>query len=70
MEVRHVTPTAASRSNSTGSGSRPSVSIARVRIGLNPVLLDPSLPASGDVDRGWGVRLNVERAEIADAGQT
>lgn len=35
-----------------------------------PVLLDPSLPSSGDVDRGWGVRLNVERAEIADAGQT
>ena len=35
-----------------------------------PVLLDPSLPASGEVDRGWGVRLNVERAEIADAGQT
>jgi len=35
-----------------------------------PVLLDASLPSSGDVDLGWGVRLNVARAEIADAGQT
>jgi predicted transcriptional regulator of viral defense system len=35
-----------------------------------PVLLDPSLPASGEVDRRWGVRLNVELAEIEGAGQT
>ena len=35
-----------------------------------PVLLDPSLPASGEVDRRWGVRLNLELAEIEGAGQT
>lgn len=34
------------------------------------VLLDPSLPASGDLDRRWGVRLNVPIAELVAATRT
>jgi predicted transcriptional regulator of viral defense system len=36
----------------------------------SPVLLDPSLPMEGPVDRRWGVRVNVEADELASAGQT
>lgn len=36
----------------------------------SPVLLDPDLPVDGVVDRVWGVRVNFDRAELAEAGTT
>jgi len=36
----------------------------------SPVVLDPSLPVDGPIDRRWGLRVNVDRAEIAGAGRT
>ncbi|MFH0750503.1 MAG: type IV toxin-antitoxin system AbiEi family antitoxin [Chloroflexota bacterium] len=36
----------------------------------SPVVLDPSLPIDGPVDRRWGVRVNLDRAQIAGAGRT
>lgn len=46
------------------------VELGRVASYRTPILLDPSLPIGGEVDRRWGVRLNVELAEIEGAGQT
>ena len=36
----------------------------------SPVVLDPGLPVQGDVDRRWGVRVNIDPAEISLAGRT
>jgi predicted transcriptional regulator of viral defense system len=35
-----------------------------------PVSLDPSLPAGGEVNRRWGVRMNVPADELATLGRT
>ena len=35
-----------------------------------PVSLDPSLPAGGEIDRRWGVRMNVALDELATVGRT
>lgn len=35
-----------------------------------PVSLDPSLPAGGEIDRRWGVRMNVAPDELSMAGRT
>ena len=35
-----------------------------------PVSLDPSLPAGGEIDRRWGVRMNVALDELAMVGRT
>ena len=51
---------------SVTSGLREQMSHAR----RSPVLLDPDLPVDGPVDRAWGVRVNVGRAELAEVGQT
>jgi predicted transcriptional regulator of viral defense system len=36
----------------------------------SPVVLDPSLPVDGPTDRRWGLRVNLDRGEIAGAGRT
>ncbi len=36
----------------------------------SPVILDPSLPPDGPIDRRWGVRVNLDREEIASMGRT
>jgi predicted transcriptional regulator of viral defense system len=36
----------------------------------SPVVLDPSLPVDGPIDRRWDLRVNLDRAEIAGAGRT
>lgn len=36
----------------------------------SPVVLDPSLPVEGSVDRRWGVRVNLDPSEISTAGRT
>lgn len=35
-----------------------------------PVSLDPSLPAGGEIDRRWGVRMNVPPDELSMVGRT
>lgn len=35
-----------------------------------PVSLDPSLPAGGEIDRRWGVRMNVTADELSMVGRT
>lgn len=35
-----------------------------------PVSLDPSLPTGGQIDRRWGVRMNVPRDELSMVGRT
>jgi len=35
-----------------------------------PVSLDPSLPAGGEIDRRWGVRMNVPANELTMVGRT
>lgn len=35
-----------------------------------PVSLDPSLPAGGEIDRRWGVRMNVPADELSIVGRT
>ncbi len=35
-----------------------------------PVSLDPSLPAGGEIDRRWGVRMNVAPDELSMVGRT
>lgn len=35
-----------------------------------PVSLDPSLPAGGEIDRRWGVRMNVASDELSMVGRT
>ncbi len=34
------------------------------------VLLDPTLPREGQLDRRWGIRLNIDQSEIEGAGRT
>lgn len=36
----------------------------------SPVILDPSLPVEGPIDRRWGVRVNVDRTDLMAAGRT
>jgi predicted transcriptional regulator of viral defense system len=36
----------------------------------SPVVLDPSLPVEGPTDRRWGVRVNLDLAEISRVGRT
>jgi predicted transcriptional regulator of viral defense system len=36
----------------------------------SPVILDPSQPLEGPVDLRWGVRVNVDRTELAATGRT
>ena len=36
----------------------------------SPVILDPSLPFEGPIDHRWGVRVNVDRAELEATGRT
>jgi predicted transcriptional regulator of viral defense system len=36
----------------------------------SPVVLDPSLPVDGPIDRRWGVRVNLDPAEIAGMERT
>ena len=36
----------------------------------SPVVLDPSLPVEGPIDRRWGVRVNLDPAEIVAMGRT
>ena len=35
-----------------------------------PVSLDPSLPAGGEIDRRWGIRMNVPAHELSMVGRT
>ncbi len=36
----------------------------------SPVILDPSLPVEGSIDRRWGVRVNLDPSDIFTAGRT
>lgn len=48
---------------------------AQLHLGLSerrrsPVILDPSLPTEGSVDRRWGVRVNLDPDELSSIGRT